>query len=121
MGRKYGDVYVTRMDVDAVWAALPGAVQACGFEVTSSSESERTLSAKKRMRNSSTKQLGPANASRSAHATFGEKLEASVGSDGTRSRVVLESRLIFGLIDWGENQRNVSNIRRELDARLAPT
>lgn len=114
MGRKYAGQFRMNQGVDEVWQTLPAALAECGFDVKASSDDERSLSAKKNMKNVTTKNLGR----RGAKATWGEKLEASVTEDGDVTWLSLESRLVFGLIDWGENQRNVVNVHAELVRQL---
>ncbi len=116
MGRTYSGTYTTDHHPDVVWAALPDVLADCGFEIKESSDTDRTLRAKKSMKNVTAKSVGR----KSAHATFGEKLEVSVAAAGDRTHVELESRLVFGLIDWGENRKNIEAIRAELDTALRP-
>lgn len=120
MGRKYAGEYTLGHGSGAVWAALPAALADCGFEITESSDTELVLHAKKRLKNVSDKSVPMGDRRTTAKATWGEKLDASVHDEGGGSRVRLESRLVFGLIDWGENRRNVEGIRAALDVRLAP-
>lgn len=128
MGRKFGNTYVMNQGADAVWAALPEAVEACGFDVKAADDQQRSLQAKKHMRNVTNKMVSVqgltdnsiARTRAPMKATWGEKLEASVSGEGDGARLWLESRLVFGLIDWGENRKNVETIHAELEARLAP-
>lgn len=127
MGRKFANTYVMSQGVDAVWAALPDTLEACGFDVKSADDSQRALQAKKHMRNVTNKMVSldgisdhtNTRARAPMKATWGEKLHASVSGDGARCELWLESRLVFGLIDWGENRKNVETIHAELEARLA--
>jgi hypothetical protein len=54
-----------------------------------------------------------------ARKTFGEKLAVSVAEGSNeRGSVSIESRLVFGLIDWGENKKNVDRFFDLLRTRL---
>ncbi|MFN3215935.1 MAG: hypothetical protein ACE367_05535 [Acidimicrobiales bacterium] len=116
MGRKFSGTYMTNRHAAEVWEVLPDVLADCGFAIEESSDADLTLRAKKSMKNATIKSAGR----RSARATWGEKLEASVTADGDHTRVELESRLVFGLVDWGENRKNVEAIRSGLDAVLRP-
>ena len=51
--------------------------------------------------------------------TWGERIQIVTATNpGGGTQVVVESRLTFGLIDWGRNQSNVDEILAALDERL---
>ena len=53
--------------------------------------------------------------------TWGERIQVITATNpGGGTQVVAESRLSFGLVDWGRNQRNVDDILARLDERLDP-
>lgn len=115
MGRRYESTQQLDVPVDAVWGALASVVDAAGFRVTESDDDARTLRGRKRkgeiatglvpVPGSGIGRTGP------ARKTFGEKLAVFVteGSNG-RASVSVESRLVFGLIDYGENKKNVDRL-----------
>jgi hypothetical protein len=117
MGRRYRDSFVTPHGPDVVWEVLPAVIAACGFELQASSRTGGTVRAKKSMRNATVRRVGRHTAART---TFGEILRVAVRRDDAQTFVDLESRLVFGLIDWGENRRNVENLRAALAEALGP-
>ena len=49
--------------------------------------------------------------------TWGERITVtSATNPGGGTQVIVESRLSFGLVDWGRNRRNVDEILDALDA-----
>ncbi|MEQ8716692.1 MAG: hypothetical protein RIE08_03710 [Acidimicrobiales bacterium] len=123
MGRKYESTQQFDASPDSVWEALGPVVDAAGFRVTDSDDDARTLHGRKRKGDIATGNVivpgGRIGRTAPARKTFGEKLAVSVGAGSNgRTSVNVESRLVFGLIDWGENKKNVDRVFGLLGTRL---
>lgn len=114
MGRKYSGSKVYDRSPDEVWAVISGVAAQAAFKETASDATAMTFRAKKSLKDVDVASLGR----RSAQKTWGENLEVQVRADGERTRVDAESKLKFGLIDWGANRDNVERFLGALDAEL---
>jgi hypothetical protein len=53
--------------------------------------------------------------------TWGERIHVITATNpGGGTQVVVESKLVFGFVDWGRNQRNVEAVLASLDATIGP-
>ncbi|MEM9565194.1 MAG: hypothetical protein AAGA93_21410 [Actinomycetota bacterium] len=53
--------------------------------------------------------------------SWGERIHVLTATNpGGGTQVVVESKLVFGFVDWGRNQRNVESIIGSLDDLLTP-
>lgn len=123
MGRKSARTVTYQTSSDGLWDLLPMALDEAGIDVTEVDEPNMTMRGKKRKDQIGVGHVSVSGAYRTAapaRKTFGEKIVAQVArpsspSDGpARCEVMIESRLRFGLIDWGENKKNVTRIHHNL-------
>ncbi len=53
--------------------------------------------------------------------SWGERIQVVTATNpGGGTQVVIESKLVFGFVDWGRNQRNVESVIDSLDGLLGP-
>lgn len=53
--------------------------------------------------------------------TWGERIHVVTATNpGGGTQVVVESKLVFGFVDWGRNRRNVEAIFAVLDETIGP-
>lgn len=122
MGRKHSATKRFPHGIDEVWGALPSALEEAGMEIRETDDATRTILAKKAK--VATASISAASLGGSPHQrveaakTFGERIRVEVEASGDGTEVSVESKLRFGLIDWGENQRNVARILATLRAGL---
>lgn len=56
-----------------------------------------------------------------SNLSWGERIHVVAATNpGGGTQVVVESKLVFGFVDWGRNQRNVETILESLDETLGP-
>ena len=124
MGRRFESTVRLEAVSSRVWEALPAAFEAAGIEVLDADAATLELRGKKKEVSTAEMSgalLGGGSSSRiSAAKTFGEKVTATVADEASGSSVTVERRLRFGLIDWGENKKNVENILGALRSKVDP-
>ncbi len=122
MGRKYEQTQRVTSDVGAVWVALPAALEDAGIKILESNKDILEIRGKKKKVSTaqvSTASMGGGSFQTAPVAkTFGEKITAQLADVDGGCVVTVESRLRFGLIDWGENRKNVDNILAALRSHL---
>lgn len=53
--------------------------------------------------------------------TWGERVKALMAtSPGGGTQVLVESKLVFGFVDWGRNQKNVTELFAAMETVLGP-
>ncbi len=56
-----------------------------------------------------------------SNLSWGERIHVLTATNpGGGTQVVVESKLVFGFVDWGRNRRNVDAVLTSLDATLGP-
>lgn len=122
MGRKYKLTQRIANDVGAVWAALPAALEDAGIKVLESDKDTLEIRGKKAKVSTAsvgTAAMGGGSFQKAPIAkTFGEKITAQLSQVEGGCELTVESRLRFGLVDWGENRKNVENIQASLRSHL---
>lgn len=121
VGRRYEDQRTYTASVEELWDRLPGALEAAGFRITSTDEATRTVNARKRRDAIATgavgAPVGDAVARGEARKTFGELMTVTLRPWDAGCTVWMESKLRFGLIDWGENRKNCMRLIEVLNGR----
>lgn len=106
MGRKYSERREFQRNVEDTVRAVEVAFTECGFPPSRSNSPSAGMI---EVRASQQMSL----------ASWGENVSAKVAAaPGGGSQVVVESKLIFGFVDWGRNKTNVDQVLVALSRRL---
>lgn len=104
MGRMYRERRIYQSPQREVRAAAERAVYELGMEVKPAA-TEWELEA--------SRSISP--------LTWGERVKALVAtSPGGGTQVLIESKLVFGFVDWGRNQKNVVEMFASMEHLLGP-
>ena len=118
MGRIYRHQARYSNSTDEIWEHLQPALAASLLTIKEVDEENRTVRAKKRFGDVTTGKVGLGY--QPGHAkTFGEKVFVEVEEANGGTRVSIESKLVFGLFDWGENRKNCFRLAEAISASLA--
>ena len=98
MGRAYTATRSYSADPGAVVGHMPAAFESIDSQVESSDAASGTTKGSKGVR----------------FLSCGERVSAQVSPADGGSTVTVESKLKFGLIDWGNNKRNVEGVLASL-------
>ncbi len=106
VGRKYSERLEFQRSAEDTIRAVEVAFTECGFPPSRS--------------NTPSTGMTEVRASRQMSAgSWGENVTAQVATaPGGGSQVVVESKLVFGFVDWGRNKTNVSQVVLALTRRL---
>ncbi len=112
MGRKYESSQRFAVPVADLWSSVPDVLDEAGFEILEVDDSTHTIRGKKRKDAISTAEvhIGVGRSTAPAAKTFGERLHLTLTETASGCEVWVESRLRFGLVDWGENRKNVERV-----------